>query len=39
MSHAKHIRFLFAIALLVAIVPFSVFAQSSNGSISGRRDR
>src|SRR4051794_16314341 len=35
MSHAKHIRFLFAIALLVAIVPFSAFAQSSNGSISG----
>ena len=22
MSHAKHIRFLFAIALLIAIVPF-----------------
>jgi outer membrane receptor for ferrienterochelin and colicin len=35
MSHAKHIRFLFAIALLTAIVPFSAFAQSSNGSISG----
>src|SRR3954469_16713645 len=35
MSHAKHMRFLFAIALLVAIVPFSAFAQSSNGSISG----
>jgi hypothetical protein len=35
MSHAKHIRFLFAIALLIAIVPFSAFAQSSNGSISG----
>src|SRR3954447_13261220 len=35
MSHAKHIRFLFAIALLVVIVPFSAFAQSSNGSISG----
>jgi hypothetical protein len=35
MSHAKHIRFMFAIALLVAIVPFSAFGQSSNGSISG----
>src|SRR6267142_6900837 len=35
MNHAKHIRFLFAIALLVAIVPFSAFAQSSRGSISG----
>src|SRR3954454_14333095 len=35
MSHAKHIRFLFAIALLVVTVPFSAFAQSSNGSISG----
>jgi hypothetical protein len=35
MSHAKHIRFLFAIALLTAIVPFSAFAQSSNGSIVG----
>jgi outer membrane receptor for ferrienterochelin and colicin len=35
MSHAKHMRFLFAIALLIAIVPFSAFAQSSNGSISG----
>src|ERR1700704_6580252 len=35
MSHLKHMRFLFAIALLAAIVPFSVFAQSSNGSISG----
>ncbi len=35
MRQTKHIRFLFAIALLVAIVPFSAFAQSSNGSISG----
>lgn len=35
MSQSKHIRFLFAIALLIAIVPFSAFAQSSNGSISG----
>jgi hypothetical protein len=35
MSHAKHIRFLFAVALLAAIVPFSAFAQSSTGSISG----
>jgi len=35
MSHVKHMRFLFAIALLVAIVPFSAFAQSSNGSVSG----
>ncbi len=35
MNHVKHIRFLFAIALLIAIVPFSAFAQSSNGSISG----
>lgn len=35
MSHAKHIRFLFAIALFTAIVPFSAFAQSSTGSISG----
>ncbi len=35
MSHSKHIRFLFAITLLVAIVPFSAFPQSSNGSISG----
>jgi len=35
MSHAKNIRFLFAVALLAAIVPFSAFAQSSNGSISG----
>lgn len=35
MSHAKHIRFMFAIALLTAIVPFSAFAQSSNGSITG----
>lgn len=35
MSHVKHMRFLFAIALLIAIVPFSAFAQSSNGSISG----
>jgi hypothetical protein len=35
MPQTKHIRFLFAIALLVAIVPFSAFAQSSNGSISG----
>ena len=35
MSHLKHMRFLFAIALLAAIVPFSAFAQSSNGSISG----
>ena len=35
MSQSKHIRFLFAIALLIAIVPFSAFAQSSNGSIAG----
>src|SRR5258708_3603601 len=35
MSHAKHMRFLLAIALLIAIVPFTAFAQSSNGSISG----
>jgi len=35
MSQSKHIRFLFAIALLIAIVSFSAFAQSSNGSISG----
>jgi len=35
MSHVKHMRFLFAIALLAAIVPFAAFAQSSNGSISG----
>jgi len=35
MSHVKHMRFLFAIALLIAIVPFSALAQSSNGSISG----
>lgn len=35
MPQTKHIRFLFAIALLVAIVPFSAYAQSSNGSISG----
>jgi len=35
MSHVKHMRFLFAIALLIAILPFSAFAQSSNGSISG----
>src|SRR5258707_9675589 len=35
MSHTKHMRFLLAIALLIAIVPFPAFAQSSNGSISG----
>src|SRR5229473_4207063 len=35
MSHVKHIRFLFAIALLIATVPFPAFAQSSNGSVSG----
>jgi hypothetical protein len=35
MSHAKHIRFLFAIALFAAAIPFSAFAQSSNGSIAG----
>ncbi|HXH37689.1 MAG TPA: TonB-dependent receptor, partial [Thermoanaerobaculia bacterium] len=35
MSHVKHIRFLFAIALLIAIVPFPLFAQSSTGSVSG----
>jgi hypothetical protein len=35
MNQPKHIRFLFAIALLTAIVPFSAFAQSSNGSIVG----
>src|SRR5437763_6152628 len=35
MSLAKHIRFLFAVALLTVVVPFSAFAQSSNGSISG----
>jgi outer membrane receptor for ferrienterochelin and colicin len=35
MSYVKHIRFLFAAALLAAVVPFSAFAQSSNGSISG----
>jgi hypothetical protein len=39
MSHVKHMRFLFAIALLIALfvasVPFSAYAQSSNGSISG----
>src|SRR5256885_12944793 len=34
MTHAKHIRFLFLFALLLAL-PFSAFAQSSNGSISG----
>jgi outer membrane receptor protein involved in Fe transport len=31
----KHIRFTFAVALLVALVPFAAFAQSSTGSISG----
>src|SRR5262249_1367932 len=31
----KHIRFTFAFALLVALVPFAAFAQSSTGSISG----
>src|SRR5258705_9333360 len=39
MTHAKHIRFTFAIALLVvlimSLVPFAAFAQSSAGSISG----
>ncbi|HEX3071265.1 MAG TPA: carboxypeptidase regulatory-like domain-containing protein, partial [Thermoanaerobaculia bacterium] len=35
MRQTKHIRFLFAIALLIATVPFPAFAQSSNGSISG----
>jgi len=35
MSHVKHMRFLFATAMLIAILPFSAFAQSSNGSISG----
>ena len=35
MRQTKHIRFLFAVALLCAIVPFAAFAQSSNGSISG----
>ena len=31
----KHIRFTFAVALLVALAPFTAFAQSSTGSISG----
>ncbi len=31
----KHIRFTFALALLVSLVPFMAFAQSSTGSISG----
>jgi outer membrane receptor protein involved in Fe transport len=31
--HAKHIRFIFA--LLLVLMPVCVFAQSSNGSISG----
>src|SRR6476620_10757481 len=35
MRQMKHIRFLFAVALLFAAVPFTAFAQSSNGSISG----
>jgi hypothetical protein len=35
MSHAKHIRFLFAIAVFTAAFPFSAFAQSSTGSIAG----
>jgi len=35
MKHAKHTRFTFAFALLLALAPFAVFAQSSTGSISG----
>jgi outer membrane receptor protein involved in Fe transport len=35
MSHAKHIRLFSVLALLLAFVPFGMFAQSSNGSISG----
>ena len=31
----KHIRFTFAVALLVALAPLAAFAQSSTGSISG----
>jgi outer membrane receptor protein involved in Fe transport len=31
----KHIRFTFALALIVSLVPFAAFAQSSTGSISG----
>src|SRR4051812_1616122 len=35
MKHAKHTRFTFAFALLLALAPFAAFAQSSTGSISG----
>jgi outer membrane receptor protein involved in Fe transport len=35
MKHAKHIRFIYVFALLLALTPISVFAQSANGSISG----
>ncbi|MFL6247639.1 MAG: carboxypeptidase regulatory-like domain-containing protein, partial [Thermoanaerobaculia bacterium] len=36
MTHAKNIRFIYTFMLLVALVPFSAFAQSSTGSISGK---
>jgi hypothetical protein len=35
MKHAKHTRFIYVFALLLALTPMSVFAQSANGSISG----
>ncbi|HKO58690.1 MAG TPA: carboxypeptidase-like regulatory domain-containing protein, partial [Thermoanaerobaculia bacterium] len=35
MKHAKHICFLFAFALLMVWMPVGLFAQSSNGAISG----
>src|ERR1051325_1452816 len=35
MKHAKHIGFLLVFALLVVSMPVGLFAQSSNGSISG----
>jgi outer membrane receptor protein involved in Fe transport len=35
MKHAKHIRFTFALALLVVLMPISALAQSSTGSIAG----
>jgi outer membrane receptor protein involved in Fe transport len=35
MRLSKHIRFISLLALLLALIPLSVFAQSSNGSISG----
>ena len=35
MSHAKHIRFILALGLLLLLLPIAAFAQSSNGSISG----